>query len=59
MPPFEVVVLDPYHEDATALLHSNPEFSVTLPADPQFSSWRAEADAVMIRSETRLLGKDL
>ena len=57
--PPSVFVLDPYHPDAIALLNSAPEIDLHLPNDPNKSSWKEKADAVLIRSETRITDDDL
>jgi D-3-phosphoglycerate dehydrogenase len=53
-----VVVLDPYHKDAIAMLLSTPELDVVLPDDPRKSQWREIADGVILRSNTRLTAED-
>ena len=53
-----VFVLDPYHQDAIALLQSTPGLDVVLPEDPRKSRWHTEADGVILRSETHLTADD-
>jgi D-3-phosphoglycerate dehydrogenase len=53
-----VFVLDPYHKDAIALLQSTPDLDLVLPDNPRRSNWHAEADGVIVRSETRLSAAD-
>lgn len=53
-----VFVLDPYHEDAIALLQSRSNYKVILPNDALRDDWHELADAVLIRSETRLTEED-
>lgn len=54
-----VYVLDPYHEDAIALLQATPGLHVILPNNPAKSEWKTKADGVILRSETRLTAEDL
>lgn len=54
----KVYVLDPYHEDAIALLKSTPWIDLVLPSDPRKAGWHADADGVILRSETRLTADD-
>lgn len=59
MSPARVIfVLDPYHEDAIAILQSRPNYKVILPNDALKADWHELADAVLIRSETRLTEED-
>lgn len=53
-----VFVLDPYHEDAIAILNSAPGIRVVLPDDPCKVNWHKEADGVLVRSDTRLTAVD-
>lgn len=53
-----IFVLDPYHEDAIALLQSRPNYKVILPNNDLKADWHELADAILIRSETRLTAKD-
>ena len=53
-----VFVLDPYHEDAISLLQSAPGIDAVMPKDPRKASWHAEADGVIMRSDTRLTAED-
>lgn len=53
-----VFVLDPYHQDAIDLLKSTPGLDVILPSDARKSKWHVEADAVILRSETKLTAAD-
>ncbi|OAA66457.1 NAD(P)-binding domain protein [Niveomyces insectorum RCEF 264] len=54
-----VVVLDPYHPDAIALLKATPTIDVILPDDPRRAQWPALADGVILRSDSRLTADDL
>ncbi|KAF4450509.1 hypothetical protein F53441_6364 [Fusarium austroafricanum] len=49
-----VYVLDPYHPDAIAALRKSSDVNVILPTDPNKVEYIEKADAVMLRSETRL-----
>lgn len=49
-----VYVLDPYYPDAIAKLQSTTSVDSILVDDPRKSGWQENADAVLIRSETRL-----
>lgn len=55
-----VYVLNPYHEDAIALLQSAPDINLVLPSDPRQEShpWQQHSDAVLLRSETRITAED-
>lgn len=48
-----VYMLDPYYEDAVARLQSAPVQSILF-TDPRCSNWYEDADALLIRSDTRL-----
>ncbi|KAI9665749.1 MAG: hypothetical protein M1821_003683 [Bathelium mastoideum] len=54
-----VYVLDPYHPDAVAALQKASSVDVVLPDDPRRNGWHADANALMIRSETRVTSEDL
>lgn len=51
-------VLDPYHADAVSRLKQTPNLTIVLPEDPQVKSWHEHADAIILRSETRLTAED-
>lgn len=53
-----VYVLDPYHPDAVSLLQSTDWIDVVLPDDPGKADWHAQADGVILRSDTRLTAAD-
>ncbi|KAL3432643.1 D-isomer specific 2-hydroxyacid dehydrogenase [Aspergillus tetrazonus] len=53
-----VYILDPYHEDAVALLESTEWIDVVLWTDPHKVDWHRHADGVLIRSETLLQAPD-
>ena len=53
-----IFVLDPYHKDAIALLQSTPGLDLVLPDDPRRSKWHAEADGIIVRSETHITAAD-
>ncbi|KAL4811954.1 hypothetical protein BDW67DRAFT_194078 [Aspergillus spinulosporus] len=53
-----VYVLDPYHEDAVALLTSTEWIKVVLWTDPRKDDWHRHADGVLVRSETSLEASD-
>lgn len=50
----KVYVLDPYHPDAIALLQSYEDVTLILPTDTSKADWHADADAILLRSETRV-----
>lgn len=54
----EIYVLDPYHEDAVALLQSTEWVDVILWNDPRKADWHQHAQAVLVRSETQLQSTD-
>lgn len=54
----KVYVLDPYHEDAIALLSSTDWIDVVLPNNPQTSLWHNDADGIIVRSETHITRDD-
>ncbi len=54
-----VFVLDPYHSEALKKLQASPSVEAVLRDDARISQWRSEADALMIRSETRITAADL
>lgn len=53
-----VYILDPYHSAAIELLQSTDWIDVRLHDDPRKTSWYNDADAVIIRSDTRLAEAD-
>lgn len=53
-----VYILDPYHPDAINLLQNTPNVKTVLPTDPSKKSWHANADGIIIRSETRITADD-
>ncbi|KAF3384056.1 Hydroxypyruvate reductase [Talaromyces pinophilus] len=53
-----IYVLDPYHEDAVALLQSTEWVDVILWNDPRKADWYQYAQAVLVRSETQLQATD-
>jgi D-3-phosphoglycerate dehydrogenase / 2-oxoglutarate reductase len=54
MPKPKVYVLDPYHDEAITKLLSISTFTPVLRDDPQNSKWQEDADALLIRSDTKL-----
>ncbi|KAI9695198.1 MAG: hypothetical protein M1820_008834 [Bogoriella megaspora] len=59
MPKHAVYVLDPYHPDAIALLQRTSSVNVVLSDDDRRKRWHADADALMLRSETKITDEDL
>lgn len=55
---FKIYVLDPFHQDAIDLVQSLPHVHVILPNDPRKTHWHADADGIMIRSDSRLTEED-
>ena len=53
-----VYVLDPYHEDAIALLKATDWIDPVLPNDPRKADWHQQAVGVILRSDTRLTDAD-
>lgn len=53
----KIYVLDPYHPAAISHLEQGQGITTVLSNDPRIKSWHENADAVMVRSETRL-GED-
>lgn len=53
-----VYVLDPYHEDAIAVLKSTEWINVILPNDPRKADWHQHADGIILRSDTQLKADD-
>ncbi|GIZ48402.1 hypothetical protein CKM354_001146400 [Cercospora kikuchii] len=54
----KVFVLNPYHQDAIALLQQSSSIQAILPGQPGSDQWHNEADGILIRSDTRLTGQD-
>ncbi|EWG51749.1 hypothetical protein FVEG_10639 [Fusarium verticillioides 7600] len=54
-----VYVLDPYHPDAIALLQQSSDINVVPSTDPKKVQYVENANAVMLRSETRLGADEL
>ncbi|KAM3413783.1 hypothetical protein BST61_g10467 [Cercospora zeina] len=54
----KVFVLNPYHQDAIALLQESSSVQAIVPGQPGSDQWHNEADAILIRSDTRLTGQD-
>ncbi|KAF5551350.1 SER3-3-phosphoglycerate dehydrogenase [Fusarium mexicanum] len=54
-----IYVLDPYHPDAIAALEQSSDINVVLPSDPNRIQYAESANAVMLRSETRLGADEL
>ena len=54
-----VFVLDPYHSDALKKLEDASFVDIVHRKDARNDSWRYEAAAIMIRSETRVTASDL
>lgn len=54
-----IYVLDPYHEDAVALLKSTQGIDLILWNDPRKADWHQHAQGVLVRSETQLRVSDL
>lgn len=54
-----VYVIDPYHDSALSVLRSNPSINLIYKDDQNITSWRTEANGVMVRSETRITAADL
>ncbi|KAF2103188.1 putative D-3-phosphoglycerate dehydrogenase [Rhizodiscina lignyota] len=50
----KVYMVDPYYQDAIDLLQSNSSVESIIYTDPRKSNWQEDADALLIRSETRL-----
>nr|POE74326.1 d-3-phosphoglycerate dehydrogenase [Quercus suber] len=55
---FKVYVIDPYHPDAISLLQSYSNLDVVLNTDPAKSGWHSDADALIVRSDSRLTAED-
>ena len=55
---FTVYVLDPFHPDAIASIQSFPNVRTILPDNPDRFDWHADADGIMIRSDSRLTAED-
>jgi D-3-phosphoglycerate dehydrogenase len=53
-----VYVLDPYHADAISLLEKQSSINFIHPSDPKVKDWHKDAEAVIIRSTTRLTASD-
>ena len=53
-----VYVLDPYHADAISLLQKQAHIDLTLPSDPKVKDWHRDAEAVIVRSTTRITASD-
>lgn len=53
-----VYILDPYHPDAISRLQQTPGITTVLPGSPRAKTWHEDADAVILRSETRLAIED-
>ncbi|KAH8701609.1 putative D-3-phosphoglycerate dehydrogenase [Talaromyces proteolyticus] len=58
MPEFTIYILDPFHPDAVALVQSIPYVRAILPDDPHKANWHADADGIMVRSDSRLTEAD-
>ncbi|KAK5171240.1 uncharacterized protein LTR77_004384 [Saxophila tyrrhenica] len=55
----KVFILDPFHPEAIKKLQATPSVELVRRNDDRVSKWRAEADALMIRSETRITASDI
>nr|POF14356.1 d-3-phosphoglycerate dehydrogenase [Quercus suber] len=55
---FKVYVIDPYHPDAISLLQSYTNLDIVLNTDPAKSAWHSDADALIVRSDSRLTADD-
>ncbi|KAL1849693.1 hypothetical protein Plec18167_005317 [Paecilomyces lecythidis] len=53
-----VYVLDPYHEDAVALLTSTEWIDFVLWNDPRKADWHQHAHGILVRSETHVQKSD-
>lgn len=53
-----VYVLDPYHADAIDLLQSTDSLDVVLPDNPAKKEWHDKAEALILRSDSRLTADD-
>lgn len=54
-----VYVLDPYYPDAIDLIRNASTVDSVLPPESRRLDWHENADAIMIRSETRLTAEEL
>ncbi|KAE8154058.1 D-isomer specific 2-hydroxyacid dehydrogenase [Aspergillus avenaceus] len=54
----KVYILDTYHPDAINLIQTIPGLQVILPDDPRKEDWHADADGIMLRSDSHLTEKD-
>lgn len=54
-----VYAIDPYHPEALKLLQSATTIEAILPQDPRRNEWQEHADAILIRSETRITESEL
>lgn len=54
-----VYVVDPYHESALSLLRDAQSIDLIYKDDPKVKDWRANAEGLMVRSETRVTAEDL
>jgi D-3-phosphoglycerate dehydrogenase len=53
-----VFVLDAYHADVISRLQQTPNITLVLQGSPRVKEWHEYADAVILRSETRLTAED-
>lgn len=54
-----VYVLDPYYPDAIDLIRNSSTVEAVLPPESRRLDWHENADAIMIRSETRITADEL
>lgn len=52
-------VLDPYHPDAVDALKKCSDIELVLPSDPKKTEYCQHADAILVRSETRITAADI
>ncbi|OKL56001.1 hypothetical protein UA08_08791 [Talaromyces atroroseus] len=55
---FKIYILDPYHPDAIDLALKTRNAEIILPGDPRTANWHADADGLMIRSDSTLTEED-
>lgn len=54
----KIYILDPYHPDAIELALKRSNAEIVLPGDPRIAHWHADADGLMIRSDSTLTEED-
>lgn len=58
MQEFTIYIVDPFHPDAVKLVQDIPYVRAILPDDPRKANWHADADGIMIRSDSKLTEED-